>query len=43
LPPTPRQNFNERFGFKYDPASQTPVSGVSQEGKITIKQKRKKK
>jgi len=41
LPPKPKQNFNELFGFKYDPASETPVSGVSSQGKIRTKQNRK--
>jgi hypothetical protein len=34
LPPKPEQDFNELFGFKYDPVTQNPVSGVSPEGKI---------
>jgi len=38
LSPKPKQNFNQRFGFKYDPASQTPVSGVSPQGKIRTRQ-----
>ncbi len=38
MPPKPKENFTELFGFKYDPASQTPVSGVSPQGKIRTKQ-----
>jgi hypothetical protein len=30
--PRPRQDFNELFGFKYDTATQTPISGVSPQG-----------
>ncbi|CAF3726201.1 unnamed protein product [Rotaria sordida] len=28
----PKANFNELFGFKYDPLTETPISGVSSEG-----------
>ncbi len=39
LPPKPKQNFNQRFGFKYDPAApETPISGVSPQGKIKAEQ-----
>jgi hypothetical protein len=41
LPPKPEQDFNELFGFKYDAASQKPVSGVSAEGKLTTEQSNK--
>jgi phage-related protein len=31
----PRQDFNQLFGFKYDPETQAPISGVSPQGKYT--------
>ncbi|CAF4521011.1 unnamed protein product [Rotaria sp. Silwood1] len=30
--PKPKRDFNELFGFKYDPLTQNPISGVSPEG-----------
>ncbi|CAF3730594.1 unnamed protein product [Rotaria sordida] len=30
--PKPKTNFNELFGFKYDPLTETSISGVSPEG-----------
>jgi len=35
MQPRPRQDFNELFGFKYDPETQTIISGVSPQGKFT--------
>ncbi|CAF0845636.1 unnamed protein product [Rotaria sordida] len=32
LPPKTKKDYNELFGFKYDPVIQTPTSGVSPEG-----------
>ncbi|CAF3834972.1 unnamed protein product [Rotaria sp. Silwood1] len=32
LQPKSRQDFNELFGYKYDPITQTPIFGVSPEG-----------
>jgi hypothetical protein len=32
LNPIPKKDFNELFGFKYDAATQTPISGVSPQG-----------
>ncbi len=31
----PRQDFNELFGYKYDPETQIIISGVSSQGKFT--------
>ncbi|CAF5143090.1 unnamed protein product, partial [Rotaria sp. Silwood1] len=28
----PKRDFNELFGFKYDPLTQNPISGISPEG-----------
>jgi hypothetical protein len=33
LPPTPKRDFNELFGFKYGASTETPISGVSPQGK----------
>jgi hypothetical protein len=41
LPPRSKQDFNELFGFKYDSASQEPISGVSPEGKLRTEQRSK--
>ncbi|CAF0735428.1 unnamed protein product [Rotaria sp. Silwood1] len=30
--PKPKRDFNELFGFKYDPLTQNPISGISPEG-----------
>jgi hypothetical protein len=38
LPRKPKQKFNELFGFKYGPASEIPISGVSPQGKIKAEQ-----
>ena len=35
LAPRQKQDFNQLFGFKYDPATQTPISGVSPQGNST--------
>jgi hypothetical protein len=35
MPHQPRKDFNQLFGFKYDPETQAPISGVSQHGKFT--------
>ena len=37
----PRQDFNALFGVKYDPATHSSISGVSQEGEFKIKRERK--
>jgi hypothetical protein len=29
-----RKDFNQLFGFKYDPETEAPISGVSQQGKF---------
>ena len=34
MPPRPKQDFNELFGFKYDSETQAVTSGVSQQGKF---------
>ncbi len=31
----PTQDFNQLFGFKYDPETEAPISGVSPQGKFT--------
>jgi hypothetical protein len=35
MQPRPRKDFNQLFGFKYDPETEAPISGVSQHGKFT--------
>ena len=32
LQPKPKQDYKKLFGYKYDPNSKTPVSGVSPQG-----------
>jgi hypothetical protein len=32
LPITARQDFNQLFGYRYDPGTPTPKSGVSPDG-----------
>ena len=32
--PRPKQDFNTLFGFKYDPATNEQISGLSSEGKF---------
>jgi len=38
LTPKPKQDFNRLFGYKYDGVTQTPISGISPEGKSRIEQ-----
>jgi hypothetical protein len=41
LPSRPKQDFNQLFSFKYDAATQTPISGVSPKGESTTELRKK--